>query len=1076
MTVHFDAPKANQQLSGTRCPQRRRFYSTHPALHSLKRDQLVKLCKIHSLKANGKNKELIERLQLHAKHLPPDDPLSIAVRSDNLDAKRIVDSGDEGPDAMNDDYGEGSSTRSYTVPRPSEQWEMVMDSIAEVDEDTKSTLRSYRGNPNAQAGEFGTHTSKAASSVSSSLKAIATSLGLKRSTTKSGVASTALPSLSTQDEVAQSPSTLRTSEVSSAIQDPPVDPIPGTTNLQGVPAPASARLSISQAPTTTTVRLVSSATARPELLLSPPKLLPFTTTFDLAPGTPGGTVNEDAAPIPVWPLSPCGATNQSIYPSIPAFQGFGDLHSQSSAKLETDNASDMEMDVDMPGGLDTPPVEELPAKIADANIRLNTGATPKSAEKPSSQPLDIFSPAPKPQRALARERLALPRSEPFIFGSPLPQHNLTNVQFRSTAQSVLDEMNRRLAEEGVDPVNIGVIENHRKSTQEATDEKLGEKVDLRIADKFDKLHQEEFDKMKSITSHYAAKRGSQGNAPEPIVSKKRKSSLVVKEKKSGVPAPRHRPSGSRVASGASSTKKPIPGGFGDEDDDDGADRRTSKRPRVDMTEKSDTEASTQDKRVSTAPIASETDQKEEMRKQKEREVIRRRLEHNKAKRRSSMGRPSLVGRGVPREFFLWKKNCFSAEFYAVEKNKTSRFGFLSSAKSLVQNVWNRNAGSKTVPSNLPVAKSVSSKEGSGTLSKVASLAKKTAVIPGSSGAPPASSHPGGDSKRIPSGSNTSGRSTMQLYSERSTFGPTENGGTASFSRSSRAPLPSFHAPSTATTTISRLSATDSHGNGHSRSGSMADVSSLCTKQGISSTSRGVSSMGARTSIRASTASLHTRPASSIVRSRKSSTLLAPTASSLAKTITHSRIPLPGPSQSENANVNKAAGSSKYQKDAIPTRRVESGSALERITNSPRGSAPSPGPKKFFTQPLVSPSPVTFAAATVGVSDPARTEVSSKPLVPPKPKVLPGRRPRISRSKVIAKLVSQRAAEATAGNAKDTGKTRSSMGAALAGRTRQSHGGRGGDVLMSAKKRARQSEYARRRSRANAAERCGMELD
>lgn len=127
-----------------------------PALHSLKRDQLVKLCKIHSLKANGKNKDLIERLQLHAKALPPDDPLSIAPRSENHDAGSIADSEDKGPDY----HGGESSTRAYDMPRPSEQWEVVMDSIAEVDEDTKSTLRSNRGAPNAQAGEFGTHASK----------------------------------------------------------------------------------------------------------------------------------------------------------------------------------------------------------------------------------------------------------------------------------------------------------------------------------------------------------------------------------------------------------------------------------------------------------------------------------------------------------------------------------------------------------------------------------------------------------------------------------------------------------------------------------------------------------------------------------------------------------------------------------------------------------------------------------------------------------------------------------------------------------------------------------------------------
>ncbi len=69
-----------------------------PALHSLKRDQLVKLCKIHSLKANGKNAELIDRLKQRAAQLPPDD---------DDDTK---------------------------MPRASEQWEMVMDDIEEVDE------------------------------------------------------------------------------------------------------------------------------------------------------------------------------------------------------------------------------------------------------------------------------------------------------------------------------------------------------------------------------------------------------------------------------------------------------------------------------------------------------------------------------------------------------------------------------------------------------------------------------------------------------------------------------------------------------------------------------------------------------------------------------------------------------------------------------------------------------------------------------------------------------------------------------------------------------------------------------
>lgn len=98
----------------------------------------------------------------------------------------------------------------------------------------------------------------------------------------------------------------------------------------------------------------------------------------------------------------------------------------------------------------------------------------------------------------------------------------------------------------------------------------------------------------------------------------------------------------------------------------------------------------------------------------------------------------------------------------------------------------------------------------------------------------------------------------------------------------------------------------------------------------------------------------------------------------------------------------------------------------------------------------------------------------------KQRSLNGRKPRISRSKVIARLASQRAASAggsgnshgvRAAGTPSQGRVRSSLGAKA---QRSSYGGKslgagrvrgsGGDVMMSAKKRARQSEYARRRSR------------
>ncbi|KAJ7905140.1 hypothetical protein B0H13DRAFT_2023492 [Mycena leptocephala] len=60
-----------------------------PAL--LKRDQLVKLCELHSIEANGKNVELVERLKTHAKSLPRDSPLSIVFCSEKEGASVAQD-------------------------------------------------------------------------------------------------------------------------------------------------------------------------------------------------------------------------------------------------------------------------------------------------------------------------------------------------------------------------------------------------------------------------------------------------------------------------------------------------------------------------------------------------------------------------------------------------------------------------------------------------------------------------------------------------------------------------------------------------------------------------------------------------------------------------------------------------------------------------------------------------------------------------------------------------------------------------------------------------------------------------
>ena len=127
-----------------------------PALHSLKRDQLVKLCKIHSIKASGKNVDLIQKLRRHAKTLPKDSPLSIAARSESTDSIPVEA---DTPDTEAEEIKDDASYRT-TLPRQSEQWEMIMDSIEEEEEGSSQGTMSSQRTLNGGTGEFGVGSSK----------------------------------------------------------------------------------------------------------------------------------------------------------------------------------------------------------------------------------------------------------------------------------------------------------------------------------------------------------------------------------------------------------------------------------------------------------------------------------------------------------------------------------------------------------------------------------------------------------------------------------------------------------------------------------------------------------------------------------------------------------------------------------------------------------------------------------------------------------------------------------------------------------------------------------------------------
>ncbi|OSD01038.1 hypothetical protein PYCCODRAFT_1453015 [Trametes coccinea BRFM310] len=1148
-----------------------------PALHSLKRDQLVKLCKIHSIKANGKNAELIERLKQHAQALPADaldapdqeddamevehEPHSAQDDDDHPGFPGGFDEGarDEGGDYAMEDDNDVILTSRFGIPRPSEQWEVVMDDIEEVDE-TLGTMSSKGSLRTVSNGEFGTHTSKG--SVSSSLKALATSLGIKRPGGKS--ADNQDSDNGTANSRSKVPTSLSPGKLfsSSKARDslaehatpysqlPPADslpdtdhfkfstpdasilgldgededtedaPVPGGSGRIGKPAPVGARLSMGVGQST--IRLVTQPAAPrfADAYMSPPRLPAIQPDFDIRMGTPSaGRV------LSVWPASPRAAGvgddgEERLYPKLPIVD-FAPTRSADDASEDEGQA-----DVSMPGGMSV-------AASTPARTRTTTGASTSTATPrplpPRPGPVDVpdlFSPSKATVTATTNtmppndaERPTAPRSAPFLFGSPLPRRetpknsgqdsaagaSVSNTAFEGAAKSVLEEMHRRLAEAQKEKEKNGELKPASVPTQTGgsifaglTFGAGGSGDGSGAGDRFAKVHEAEFAKMDSIANHYAARRPTANN-------RKRKSDVLGPGGPRAGQKRRSSAAGARVISNGVRKKMAVPGGFGGDDDEaseseeepqapgskapgddeveDAGARRSSKRMRI--TEGWDVHRG---QRVSIAPPLPPA---EEEKKQREKDAIKRELEAAKARRRSSRGRPSMGGKAA-----------------APTKGKASRFGFLSSAKSIVRNVWNMGAGSKAKaaatanapPSSIPIAKNApapSVAAASKIDSDTQKIGKGAAPKAANTSAPQNARKPSGTHSRIPSVSSTS--SKLLKPSAAAGTADAKATGTVASSKSNssraRSPLPSF-APTpaqnkVAAPAVSRTSSVS--GTARSHVSSMASASATSRQ---SSRTSYVSSMGTRTSLAsgasAAVSSIGTRKSlamnstNSKVETGKSATdgseqtarkrtssLLAPTASSLAKINGAVR-----PSTSGRSSGLTSVAEKQKRSSAIP-----GPSKIPANTAGSRMASVSPTSGRIFSQPLTNfgspaataspaPHPSLGAAATTLLASAEESSPSKIPrpaVIPPKPKALIARKPRISRSRVIAKLGAQRAAAAQGSAASPNGRTRSSFGA------RRSFGGvkagraSGGSEMMrtAAKKRARQSEYMRRRSRATA---------
>lgn len=478
-----------------------------------------------------------------------------------------------------------------------------------------------------------------------------------------------------------------------------------------------------------------------------------------------------------------------------------------------------------------------------------------------------------------------------------------------------------------------------------------------------------------------------------------------------------------------------------------------------------------------------------------------------------------------------------------QKGATSRFGFLSSAKSLVNRVWNRGAGgSSTASSSIPVSKPAQTKAAS-TLPEQKKTAPKPAPTPVAKPPIPDAKKPSFDgiglrsnarpsmstSSRAPTSRNVSStssngflkpgdagrvhasgsvRSTNSAMSTSSAMSAVSASSNAS-DRRSRSPIPSFNAPgdSLRGRNVSGQSQAPIFGSTRTRNSSIkGSVGSMGPPSSMGTRTSAASNLSSGTGATNGVGSMGTKP-----RMRPSSTLYAPTASSLAKT-----------------NANLARRSSVLNKNADPSTSSRQSSALSPskipviLPLSPRkknlsavGSG-AEGERSIFSSPFVLPtSPAAKEAARTGQTVNPITGIPS-PIRANTARVLPSieqsfgslgsgsglgsasasgsvnstmgrnpsvqRKPRISRSKVIAKLGAQRAASHSsshnatagatdasgAGGGARKGRTRSSVGAAVARRSvgavkARGSGVNGAAVMMSAKRRVRMSEYARRRS-------------
>lgn len=386
---------------------------------------------------------------------------------------------------------------------------------------------------------------------------------------------------------------------------------------------------------------------------------------------------------------------------------------------------------------------------------------------------------------------------------------------------------------------------------------------------------------------------------------------------------------------------------------------------------------------------------------------------------------------------------------------------MASAKSIVQSVWNRNK-TTTTTSNIPKLSSTAAVAVSPPAAPKEEIRPKTVPVPSSfvpsrkaalAPAKPTATTVVASAPLPPPGTLIQGSNTSQAQTQ----------------SARRSALPDGSGSAYNSTRDGRTSSMLGPNNSRTSAG-VNGISSVGTRfSGLNGSldkdnSHNVGSMGMRKTkpfgaVVGGKSAENTAASSRMVVRPSSSRLFLPTASSLAKSVVNQSYPRIAGTPSSSSPGAKDAGRARNGAD----KRNEK--ALDSITNTRvvnNHGAVEEEEKDFSS--IGAPFGLAKRSAPASVGS------------PPLKRALSGRKPRISRSKVIAKLASQRVVSASGSSIssrKSSGvvlKPRvSSSGSSASGRVSvcvkvaRSSYGTGAKGVINAKRFGRQSEYARRRS-------------